>query len=76
MQSDFMGGEHDLNEDVNIDAEDLGQRVSNQLAQMALTAATNLLRRDGEGAVAKNKNKVCVGRQACRFVQAMSLVLF
>ena len=64
MQSEFIGGEHDLDEEVGIDDEDLGQRAPHQLAKMTLDAATNLLRRDDEVAAAKKKGSASGGRHA------------
>ncbi len=57
MQSEFMGGEHDIEEEVGIDDEDLAPRAPHQLAKMTLDAATNLLRRDEEIAAAKKKGR-------------------
>ena len=57
MQSEFIGGEHDLDVFVGVDDEDLGQRAPHQLAKMTLDASTNLLRRDDEVAAAKKKGR-------------------
>ena len=57
MQSDFMGGEHDNEEEVGNDDEDQAQRVPHKLARMTLGAAMHLLRREDEVAAAKKKGR-------------------
>ena len=57
MQSEFMGGEHDIDEEVGYDDEDRGRRQPHKFAQMTLEVATNLLRREDEVAAAKKKGR-------------------
>ena len=57
MQSEFMGCDHDIDEELGNDDEDLAQRAPHKLAEMTLDAATNLLRRDDEVAAAKKKGR-------------------
>ena len=57
MQSEFMGGEHDIDEEVGNDDEDRGQRGPDKFAQMTLEVARNLLRREDEVAAAKKKGR-------------------
>jgi len=57
MQSEFMGGEHDIDEEAGIPAEDDGQNDLLQPARMTVEAARDLLRRDDEIAAAKKKGR-------------------
>ena len=57
VQAEFMGGEHDIGEEDEIDDEDNVGRTPHPLAQMTLEAATRLLRRDDEVAAAKKKGR-------------------
>ena len=55
VQSEFIGGEHDIDDDAPIHEEDAGERVP--LAKMTMEAVTSLLRRDDEIAAAKKKGR-------------------
>ena len=65
MHSEFMGGEHDVDEEAAILEEDLGLRAPPQLAKITLDAATSILRRDGGHAAAQKKG-VAIARQTCK----------
>ena len=65
MHSEFMGGEHDVDEEAEIPEEDLGLRAPPQLAKITLDAATSILRRADEIAAAQKK-RVAIARQTCK----------
>ena len=57
IQSEFVGGEHDIEDEAGINEEDFLQSAPNRLAKMTLDAATGILRRDAEIAAAKKKGR-------------------
>ena len=57
MQSEFVGGEHDIDDEAGVDEDDLLQCAPNRLAKMTLDAATGILRRDEEIAAANKKGR-------------------
>ena len=57
MRSEFMGGEHDVDDEAEIPEEDLGLRAPPQLAKITLDAATSILRRDDEIAAAQKPGR-------------------
>ena len=57
MHSEFMGGEHDVDDEAEIPEEDLGLRAPPQLTKITLDAATSILRRDDEIAAAQKKGR-------------------
>ena len=54
METEFIGGEHDIDEDAGIHEEECGQTA---LHQLTLEAATSLLRRDDEIAAASKTGR-------------------
>ena len=57
MQSEFMGGEHDADDEAGIDEEELLQNAPSPLAKLNLDAARSILQRDQEIAAASKKGR-------------------
>ena len=57
MQSEFIGGEHDIDDEAGMDEENFLQSSPNRCAKMSLQTATSILQRDDEIAAAKKKGR-------------------
>ena len=57
MQSEFIGGEHDVDDEDENPEEDFGLRAPHQLARVTLDTAISIRRRDDEIAAAKKTGR-------------------
>ena len=57
MQSEFVGGEHDIEDEAVINEEDFGETTPNRFAQVTMATALSILRRGDEIAAAKKKGR-------------------
>ena len=57
MQEEFVGGEHDLDAEADVNEEDFLLIAPHRFAKMTIQVATGLLRREDEIAAAKKKGR-------------------